>query len=74
MKRIIIIIIIIIAILLQVHWGKGATNITDVVRTWLSRSERTWAFSAGGPGLNVGEHMAGRSRLGTILFSYKAGQ
>lgn len=40
---------------------------TDAVRTWLSRSQRTWASSVGGPGLNFGEHMAGRSRLGTIL-------
>jgi hypothetical protein len=47
---------------------------TDAVRTWLSRSERTWASSVGGPGLNFGEHMAGRSMLGTIFFFFNEGK
>ena len=48
-------------------------NNTDAFRTWLSRSERTWASSVGGPGLNFGEHMAGRSMLGTIFFFFQRG-
>src|SRR5882762_447217 len=35
----------------------------------LSRSDNTWASSVGGPGLNFGEHIAGRSRLGTTNIS-----
>lgn len=38
---------------------------THEMRTWFSRSESTCASSDGGPGLNLGEHIAGRSRLGT---------
>lgn len=30
-----------------------------------SLSDSTWASSVGGPGLNLGEHIAGRSRFGT---------
>jgi hypothetical protein len=38
-----------------------------VSRISFRRSERTWASSPGGPGLNFEEHIAGRSRLGTEM-------
>lgn len=41
--------------------GKGAY----AMRASFNRSDNTWASSAGGPGLNFGEHIAGRSRFGT---------
>ena len=39
------------------------------MRASLSLSERTCASSDGGPGLNLGEQSAGRSMLGTRVFS-----
>jgi len=41
---------------------------TDAKRASFSLSDSTWASSVGGPGLNFGEHIAGRSRLGTGWF------
>lgn len=35
------------------------------MRASFNRSDNTWASSVGGPGLNFGEHIAGRSRFGT---------
>ena len=45
---------------------KPGTLATHVTRTSFSLSESTCASSVGGPGLNFGEHMAGRSRFGTV--------
>lgn len=39
---------------------------THDTRTSFSLSESTCASSVGGPGLNFGEHIAGRSRFGTV--------
>lgn len=38
---------------------------TNVTRASFNLSERTCASSVGGPGLNLGEQIAGKSRLGT---------
>lgn len=46
--------------------GQSGTNLTSAS---FSLSERTWASSDGGPGLNLGEHIAGRSMLGTVQWS-----
>ena len=47
-------------------WEKDAgRDGTHEMRTSFSLSEITCASSVGGPGLNFGEQMAGRSRLGT---------
>lgn len=39
---------------------------TDLTSASLSLSERICASSDGGPGLNLGEQIAGRSMLGTV--------
>lgn len=38
---------------------------TYAMRASFSRSDSTCASSVGGPGLNLGEHIAGRSKFGT---------
>ena len=48
------------------RWHGTERGGTDLRSASLSRSERTWASSDGGPGLNLGEQMAGRSMLGTV--------
>jgi hypothetical protein len=43
----------------------GKQNATHASNTSFKRSDNTCASSVGGPGLNLGEQMAGRSRFGT---------
>ncbi len=48
-------------------------KLTNVMKTSFNLFDSACASSDGGPGLNLGEHMAGRSRFGTgkneIFFS-----
>jgi hypothetical protein len=43
------------------------------INTSFNLSDNTWASSVGGPGLNLGEQIAGRSRLGTIVIESRQG-
>src|ERR1700733_15372575 len=48
----------------RILWGKQKEK-AHAMRASFNRSDNTWASSVGGPGLNFGEHIAGRSRFGT---------
>jgi len=49
--------------------NKTHSAMTYATRASFSLSERTWASSVEGPGLNFGEQIAGKSMLGTTQIS-----